>query len=261
MTKTNRIRLIYGIILTAALIIAGFCLIGACICVYRAGPYTRESVALYFSKIAVPVYMALALSIGSIILNIALPAEKKKKNTYKNVALTLQKLWDRRQIEFCGPTLLKDIRKEQQLRKRILVVSYIILTVFCVVFLIFSGIQVNRFMQIENPLEDISHEGLNKSIIIGAITTIGCLVIPFGYALATVYRTNASITREIALVKGIAPSKEPDVIVQKKDYTNIIRCALLGAAVTSIAYGYFAGGTADVLYKAINICTECVGLG
>ncbi|MBQ8580085.1 MAG: thioredoxin [Oscillospiraceae bacterium] len=28
-----------------------------------------------------------------------------------------------------------------------------------------------------------------------------------------------------------------------------------------IAYGAAAGGTADVLTKAVNICTECVGLG
>ncbi|MBR4862977.1 MAG: thioredoxin [Oscillospiraceae bacterium] len=40
-----------------------------------------------------------------------------------------------------------------------------------------------------------------------------------------------------------------------------MRYALLVVAVSILVYGYFAGGTNDVLTKAINICTECVGLG
>jgi len=40
-----------------------------------------------------------------------------------------------------------------------------------------------------------------------------------------------------------------------------VRCVLVCAAVVLLVYGYLAGGTADVLTKAINICTECVGLG
>ena len=42
---------------------------------------------------------------------------------------------------------------------------------------------------------------------------------------------------------------------------NIVRFALLFIGVGILIYGYFAGGTADVLTKAINICTECIGLG
>ena len=36
---------------------------------------------------------------------------------------------------------------------------------------------------------------------------------------------------------------------------------ILAVAVSILIYGYMNGGTADVLTKAINICTECVGLG
>ena len=37
--------------------------------------------------------------------------------------------------------------------------------------------------------------------------------------------------------------------------------AFLPMAVGLLLYGFFAGGTADVLTKAVNICTECIGLG
>ena len=40
-----------------------------------------------------------------------------------------------------------------------------------------------------------------------------------------------------------------------------IRAALLVLAVVLIVYGVFNGSMRDVLYKAIKICTECVGLG
>ena len=43
--------------------------------------------------------------------------------------------------------------------------------------------------------------------------------------------------------------------------TAAIRAALLAAAVAFIAAGILNGGMRDVLFKAINICTECVGLG
>ncbi|MBQ2892667.1 MAG: thioredoxin [Oscillospiraceae bacterium] len=39
------------------------------------------------------------------------------------------------------------------------------------------------------------------------------------------------------------------------------RLAILGIALVLIIGGYIAGGTADVLAKAVAICTECVGLG
>ncbi len=42
---------------------------------------------------------------------------------------------------------------------------------------------------------------------------------------------------------------------------HILRWALLVAALALIAAGIANGGLRDVLYKAKNICTECIGLG
>ena len=39
----------------------------------------------------------------------------------------------------------------------------------------------------------------------------------------------------------------------------VMWAAVVGLVI--LVYGFFAGGTADVLTKAVNICTECVGLG
>ena len=42
---------------------------------------------------------------------------------------------------------------------------------------------------------------------------------------------------------------------------RLARAALLVAALGFIAAGVLNGGARDVLIKAVNICTECVGLG
>ncbi len=40
-----------------------------------------------------------------------------------------------------------------------------------------------------------------------------------------------------------------------------VKTALLCLAIILLLFGFFTGGTMDVLTKAVNICTECVGLG
>lgn len=42
---------------------------------------------------------------------------------------------------------------------------------------------------------------------------------------------------------------------------GVVRLLLYGAAVVFILLGVMNGGLYDVLVKAVNICTECIGLG
>ncbi len=252
MTKTKWIRLIYGIILSAALIAAGLCLIGACICIYQSGdrPFSREAVALYFSQIAVPVYVALALTVGSFILNFALPSQKEKKKVDKDYTAILRRLWEKRDVSFCGPTLLKDITKLQKSRKLHTYISFALLVLGSIAFLVYA-VNPGNF-----PSDDIT-----GSMARGSLVMLACLAVPFGYAVFTAYFTKASIQKEIELVKGIAPSKEAIAAKEMNESKNILRWVLLCIAIGIMVYGFFAGGTADVLTKAVNICTECVGLG
>ena len=67
-----------------------------------------------------------------------------------------------------------------------------------------------------------------------------------------------------------APIEEPvskiarirDFLVEnKKPITLGVRIAFVGCAIGFIIAGVLNGGMEDVLNKAINICTECIGLG
>ena len=67
------------------------------------------------------------------------------------------------------------------------------------------------------------------------------------------------------LVKSIEMKKNPeyDEASEKKKKTilTVIRCVVCVAAITLIVVGIINGSARDTLYKAITICTECVGLG
>ena len=252
MTKTKRLCLIYGIILSISLIVAGICLIGACISIYQSGDraFSREAVALHFSGIAVPVYIALALTVGGFILSFALPSGKQKKKAEKDYAAVLRRLWEKRDASFCGPTLLQDISKLQKKRKLHTYISLALLVLCSIAFLVYA-VDPGNF-----PSGDIT-----GSMARGSLIMLGCLAVPFGYAVFSAYYTRASIKKEIEIVKSIAPSRDVKAVKEETERRNIFRWVLLCVAVGILVYGYFAGGTADVLTKAVNICTECVGLG
>ena len=171
MTKTKWIRLIYGIILSLSLIVSGICLMAGCISIYRSGdrPFSREAVALTFSQFAVPVYAALALTVGGFILSFALPAEKKKKKAEKDLAAILRRLWEKRDISFCGPTLLQDITKLQKSRKLHTYISIALLILGSIAFL-FYAVNPGNF-----PSDDIT-----GSMARGSMIMLLSLAVPFG---------------------------------------------------------------------------------
>ena len=70
-----------------------------------------------------------------------------------------------------------------------------------------------------------------------------------------------SCDKECAILKSSSSSKAPAKPVQKGSRNRLLRPALYFVAIVFIVLGVMNGGLKDVLVKAINICTECIGLG
>ena len=76
-----------------------------------------------------------------------------------------------------------------------------------------------------------------------------------------------SVKRQMPFIKDLTAGQKTvtnaQIIDEKKELftINIIRLAILAVSVAFIIVGVFNGGMRDVLIKAINICTECIGLG
>jgi hypothetical protein len=93
-------------------------------------------------------------------------------------------------------------------------------------------------------------------------------------AVGVVYFEEEQLKKELAFVKmQIAENAKKGVALRggalecKKDNAAsgkavlIARCIVGGVALLCIVSGIFNGGMADVLGKAVNICTQCIGLG
>ncbi len=251
------IYLIYGILLSALLIVTGILLMISCVSIYKIGnrPFTTENISAAFAKIAVPVWITVGAVIIGIILKLALPTEKGKLKAIKDKKITLSRLQSKIDVNSCAADALASIKKEQKLR--------LILRIAAVVLSALAALPALIYVfDFENFTMDY-----NASVISACYLILPCTFVAMGICLAFVFIENASVERQLKAVKAAiakakgasAPSvKEPK---PNKALTSGIRIAIAVVALVLIVMGILNGGMADVLSKAINICTECIGLG
>ena len=259
MTKENIVRVhrIYNILLSISIVLAGICLITGCLSIYFTGErtYSREIVSATFEKIALPVYICLALTIGGFIWELIQPLKAPLPKHTKPFAFMLTRLYEKKDLSKCDDVLLASINKERKRQKLHTIIRTVLICISSITFLSYA-LNGNHFHQSE----------INTSMIHAMWILLPCTAVPFIYAVFTVYHNNKSLQREIELVKQApalseAQTNENFSINTTKKRENILRFALLFVGIAVLIYGFVSGGTVDVLTKAINICTECIGLG
>lgn len=258
MTKETKIRIlrVYSILLGISIIAAGICLIAGCISIYRMGdsPYSREVVASTFSKIAVPVYVCLCLTIISLVLELCFPAEKEKPVQLKDLPATLVRLHTTKNTADSNSCVALEIARLQRNRKKMVLTRTFVLAAASLVFLFYA---LNS--------DNFHNSDINGSMIKAMFILIPCLIISFFCTLYTAKQNEKSMQSEIELLKQL-PNTASAVSNQKgadttQKSTRILRIFFVTVGICFVTYGAFSGGIADVLAKAINICTECIGLG
>lgn len=273
--QRKRIHLIYGTLVSVVTVIAGICFIVSCVGIYHSGdePYSREVVAEAFSRIAIPVYLCLTLVIGGFLLNLVLPLDKEKIKGGRSDAFLLGRLHAGTDLSLSDAALRESVEKEQKSRRLHVLISAALLVIGSVIFLSYA-LNFEHF----HPTE------INASMINAMKLLIPCLAVPFAYIVFTTHYNRKSIRRELDLVRQAnsggakkntaGPAKTADTTPSADDagtdspsndrsekLIRTVRCALLIAGLGLMILGIATGGMADVLAKAINICTECIGLG
>lgn len=250
--KIAKIHFLYSIGLSAMLILSGICLMVACVGIYLSGdqPFSRESVAAAFSPIAVPVLATLALVIIGFGLDLFLPKSAKKATSVAQYSMTLHRLQAKADLQQADEATKTAICAERAGRQRHQLITAALLVIGSVVFLIYA-LQAGSFHKSE----------INDSVIKATAVLLPCMAVPFGYGIFAAFRARSSIKKEIELLKSLPKVTSVEDAQQTDRAVNIVRIVLLGIGIALLLYGLFSGGTADVLTKAINICTECVGLG
>lgn len=256
-TKIQFLR-VYSILLGIVIVIAGICLMAGCLSIYNSGdqPYSREVVAQTFSGIAFPVYLCLAMTLLGFVLEVIVPSAPVKAKAEKPYAHLLSRLHTSRDLNSCSEDIRSEIASLQKKRNLRVILRTVVILATCVVIFAY-GLNGSNF-----------HESdINGSMIRAMYILIPFLLISFGFALFTNICNERSIQKEIELMKQ-APAidkasakAEENTAVSDDKKLLITRCTILAVGIFFLVFGFVTGGTADVLAKAINICTECIGLG
>ena len=258
MTKKHTLSFhkIFSLLLSLSILVAGICLICGCLTIYFTGEhsYSREIVAETFKKIAVPVYICLALTLVSIIWEFISPIVHSKRRSVIDYPAVINKISSKKDLNSADENTLAMIKSEKRKRKTHAVIRACVIVVTSIVFLVYA-LNSSNFHQ----------SNINESMIKAMMVLIPCLTVSFIYSVFTVYYFNKSYDKELALIKKLSnrdtSEDSPETIAASNKKITITKIVIVVLALSILIYGYFTGGTADVLTKAINICTECIGLG
>ena len=167
----------------------------------------------------------------------------------------MNRLQNRLNADLCDDDSLALIRREEKLRTTLRIVT----AIACVAVAAPAAVYAL----------DLDHfsADYNASVISACLWLIPATLICMGICIALVYLEEGSLDRQIGHVKSAlaevgasTPHDEPAKPSRSKLIWGI-RVAVAVVAVAFIVLGVCNGGMTDVLSKAINICTECIGLG
>ena len=241
----------YGCIMAVIVAGLGLLFILSCLDIYSSGPrpYSADAIALRFQRILIPVIIAFIGIAGGIVLNLLLPLDRKRRKATVHSSDIMLRLRNKADIP--------PVRKEIRLR-----ILYRVVTAIC-----FSVLMIYPLIYFLTP-EHFSITELNADIIRSVI--VAFIPASVGLLLCWICRhlVNKSFERETSIYKkAIASgqikhaSSEPVRTASRVSSVATVRVLLLLAGIIFVTVGIMNGGAADVLKKAIAICTECIGLG
>ena len=246
------VRVGYYALVCTALAVAAVLLMWQCVAIYQVGdsPFTRERIAEYFAPIAIPVYICIGLVVAGFALSPLLPAAPDSKPDRDNITLLrlenklITTLSDEQEM------LVNRMRRHRILHRNI---TLSLLAIGTAVFLWYA-LDVEKF-----SLSDATGSMVNAMKVL-----LPCVGVPALYGIFTAYFCRHSIKQEIALLRT-APREAQNPVAKaevKSDvWTLCLQGVLLAAGIGLTVYGLLYNGAVDVLWKAVNICQECIGLG
>lgn len=253
----EKLSLIYKIVLSIFLIISGICLITVCIGIYFSGdkPFSRESVADGFAKICIPVYLTLILAVLGWVLDLFFPGGKAKPEM--QYLCVLRRMKKNNDLSGMAPETQSSFLLLEQNRRLYKTITALLTVFGCGAFLLYA-LMPSRYDQ----------QQINRSVIQVVLVLFGSLLPAFLWGIfAGCYEKRSSL-KQVELIRqaikdGTAQKikASPAPAGKKTDLYLVARWVVLAIGIAAFLYGAFAGGAVDVLTKAINICTECVGLG
>lgn len=266
MNKTELIRKIYAIAIGVFVVAMGIALICVAANIYYSGRgtgviFTREIVANRLQAMAIPFIVLIgAIAVGAIFPLYEVKAKFSSENAVRLLSSKLPESGEGEEYEAAAAKYkkLKNIQLGVWLGEGALLLG-------CTIAVLCYMLNTAHFLS-ENVTGEIFKmvQNVLPWIAVAFVTLIAATV-------ANGYISAKLLQQMKAMIKNgnhapAAPTENKYVAAVKsilrKDLTLwIVRGIIFVIAVTFIIVGICNGGARDVLIKAINICTECIGLG
>lgn len=279
-TLARRVRMGYGIFLSLLTAVLGILFILGVVDIYDFGngEYTREIVGEHLKPIMIVMIIWIVAIIGGYVLSVLMPAAKERKKA-PSPAAALKKLKNR-----IPDGQSEEFLSEKKRYDRMGIIKIVIWSV-CAAFAVASAIVAIVYLSTDGHFDTSGGENFNQ-LVLKMVGAIGpwVLVSFLLFIGATLYEYFTA-KRELALAKQLlvlgkgSPVAARNALLVKRDAALaavskpkvklILRIAVLTVAIVFIVVSllplnqgkiWFAGFT-EVMTKAINICTECIGLG
>ena len=273
--KAQNIRRIYGICLSALTVVVAALFIVQIWLLFRAteeSPYSVETVSKRFSQIAIPFYLWMLGVVGAGVLSYVFPRVKEGPKPMIDPQVTLKRLKGRLPENAGGMVELKRENTARKVVWGVCAALAVAVTVIAVVFLLDED-----YVAMFNTEFFKTHVEAEKLLLLLPLVVLSLCAC----AGALIYQSH-SIKKELALVKKeIAESakrgeklvkaeekksiwdkiKEKFAFLGKEKSIFVLRVLVAVVGLGLVVGGLCFDGAAEVLTKAINICTQCIGLG
>lgn len=269
MTKQEKIRVSFDAIVGAFTVLVGVLFIVEAADIYYSGAadgetgmYTRELVGARLLLLLFPVLVWVALIIAGFVISLHFSAPVKGKK--RDPLSAYQRLKGRIPVKAEGELapLLSAHRRYEKIRLivRCAVGAFCLLAaVMCAVYLCNTANFPNR---------DLNGEvlGMLANVLPWVGSALAAAVLATAFEVALAGRELPAVKKLVASGGESAPSAlgrfgAVGRVMGDRRVLLALRVVLAAAAVTLVVLGSVNGGARDVLVKAINICTECIGLG
>jgi hypothetical protein len=196
------------------------------------------------------VYICLGLVAAGFALSPLLPAAPD--STPDRDVVTLRRLQSKTNLEDCPAELTHAVCKQRRARNRHYYITLVLLAIGTAVFLWFAMDQT-RYT-----------DAYNASMLNAALVALPCAGVPALYGIFTAYFFRHSVKKEIALLRTApkeAISPTPKTTDKSEKWMPYVQGGIFAIGVGLVVYGALYKGALDMLWKAINICKECIGIG
>ncbi len=206
--------------------------------------YSREIVAGRLTALAPVLFTYLALVVAGLSLQAAAGGKQKLHTAF----LAEDKLSALRGRVVETPAAAKEEQRRRRNLRLAAAVIILVCTILAGAYLLNAG----------------NFSSLDLEAVVGhmMLCVSPWVVLALAAAAVASILVKQSVLREIEILKSAPQRKqEPAASTEKRSLRLMLQAALYTAAVVLIVLGVMNGGLWDVLVKAVNICTECIGLG